>query len=199
MAPPDMLHKGASEGFKNAGAYDTYRPSYPPDAVEAFLKQLGIVDWAHANVVEVAAGTGKFTEKLVDRHENFHVVAVEPHELMREKLSAKDLQDVKVVEGFAAKMPVEDEWGDACIAAQVGFPEVVYDGSSHVAGLPLVRESRRAAFVRACVYEAKASRFSTEEALKEIHRVLKPTSVFGMIWNIEDCKIVLDVQYESEC
>ena len=26
------------------------------------------------------------------------------------------------------------------------------------------------------------------EALKEIYRVLRPTGVFGMIWNIDDCK-----------
>ena len=32
------------------------------------------------------------------------------------------------------------------------------------------------------------SRFATDEALKEIHRVLAPNAVFGMIWNIEECK-----------
>lgn len=30
-------------------------------------------------------------------------------------------------------------------------------------------------------------RFATEESMKEIHRVLRPGAVFGMIWNIEDC------------
>jgi ubiquinone/menaquinone biosynthesis C-methylase UbiE len=28
------------------------------------------------------------------------------------------------------------------------------------------------------------------DALKEIARVLKPTAVFGMIWNIDDCLIL---------
>jgi len=31
-------------------------------------------------------------------------------------------------------------------------------------------------------------RFATEEALREIHRVLRPGEAFGMIWNIEDCE-----------
>ena len=29
------------------------------------------------------------------------------------------------------------------------------------------------------------------DALREIHRVLQPTGVFGMVWNIEDCKLSL--------
>lgn len=30
--------------------------------------------------------------------------------------------------------------------------------------------------------------FATEEALDEMHRVLKPGGVLGMIWNIDDCE-----------
>lgn len=32
------------------------------------------------------------------------------------------------------------------------------------------------------------ARFATDEALAEIHRVLKPGGVFGMIWNIDECE-----------
>lgn len=32
-----------------------------------------------------------------------------------------------------------------------------------------------------------SNRFANEEALTEIHRVLKPGGKVGMIWNIEDC------------
>ena len=42
------------------------------------------------------------------------------------------------------------------------------------------------AFLTGCV-----GRFATEEALDEIYRVLKEGAVFGMIWNIDDCEIVL--------
>ena len=34
-------------------------------------------------------------------------------------------------------------------------------------------------------------------ALKEIARVLQPTGVFGVIWNIEDCKSATAVQLVS--
>ncbi len=33
----------------------------------------------------------------------------------------------------------------------------------------------------------KRVRFANKDALKEIHRVLQPGGVFGMIWNVEDC------------
>ena len=35
------------------------------------------------------------------------------------------------------------------------------------------------------------SRFATQEAVNEIHRVLKENAVLGMIWNVEDCKTML--------
>lgn len=38
---------------------------------------------------------------------------------------------------------------------------------------------------------AVLGRFATDEALREIHRVLKPGGVFGMIWNIDDCEYAL--------
>jgi ubiquinone/menaquinone biosynthesis C-methylase UbiE len=34
-------------------------------------------------------------------------------------------------------------------------------------------------------------------ALKEIARVLQPTGVFGVIWNIEDCKSAVAIHFVS--
>ncbi|OTB05975.1 hypothetical protein M426DRAFT_319353 [Hypoxylon sp. CI-4A] len=113
-----VLPTQAEEGFKDAASYDTHRPSYPPEAVEAFLKHLSIADFPAAKVVEIASGTGKFTEVLAQRPERFTIKAIEPHQSMREKLVQKDLPAVEVIDGKADKMPVGDEWGDACIAAQ---------------------------------------------------------------------------------
>lgn len=118
MATPHRLPTAASEGFKNAGAYDAHRPSYPPEAVDKLLRCLKIADRPNVNVVEIAAGTGKFTERLAERHEGYDVVAIEPLKGMRGELAAKKLRNVTVLDGHAAAMPVDNEWGDACIAAQ---------------------------------------------------------------------------------
>ncbi|ORY65799.1 methyltransferase [Pseudomassariella vexata] len=108
----------AVEGFKDASAYDTYRPSYPTEAVDQFLSHLKLVGYTESNVVEIAAGTGKFTKLLAQRTERFNIKAIEPHEGMRQTLVEKDLQAVEVIDGTADNMPVSEEWGDACIAAQ---------------------------------------------------------------------------------
>ena len=48
------------------------------------------------------------------------MIAVEPHEGMREELVKKNLRSgVKIMEGDAGNMPIEEGWGDALIAAQV--------------------------------------------------------------------------------
>lgn len=119
MTSHATLPHAAAEGFKDAAAYDTYRPSYPKEAVDLLLNKLKVAGQTDARIVEIAAGTGKFTELLAARPERFLVKAVEPHDGMRGKLAEKDLPAVQVLEGKADKMPVEEEWGDACIAAQV--------------------------------------------------------------------------------
>lgn len=52
------------------------------------------------------------------RPEQFEVVAVEPHDEMRDILVRKNL-GIEVLNGNAANMPVKDGWCDALIAAQV--------------------------------------------------------------------------------
>ena len=91
---------------------------YPPEAVDKLLRHLGVANESNAHIVDLGSGTGKFTELLVARPEEFEVVAVEPHEGMRGNLEKKNL-GIKVLDGNAANIPVKDEWGDALIAAQV--------------------------------------------------------------------------------
>ena len=119
MDAENNLPAVAQEGFKDAAAYDTHRPNYPPEAVEIFLQNLGLAGQDEMNIVELASGGGKFTEVLAARPERYSIKAVEPHGPMREKLVEKDLPGVEVLNGKADKMPVESEWGDACIVAQV--------------------------------------------------------------------------------
>lgn len=69
----------STKGFQNASSYDKHRPSYPPKAVTRFLEHLQINGVKKARIVDLAAGTGKFTELLVGRDEDFEILAVEPH------------------------------------------------------------------------------------------------------------------------
>lgn len=58
----------------DANSYDTFRPRYPDDALNTLLR-ITHVEPGH-RVVEFGAGTGIFTEQLLER--SVHVVAVEP-------------------------------------------------------------------------------------------------------------------------
>lgn len=120
MSSARNLAPAAADGFKDASAYDQHRPAYPAEAVQKLLERMRLADRPHARVVEVAAGTGKFTEALAARHEGFEVRAVEPHPDMRRELEGKALRGVGVADGAAEDMraAVGDGWGDGCVAAQ---------------------------------------------------------------------------------
>ncbi|RFU24487.1 hypothetical protein B7463_g11849, partial [Scytalidium lignicola] len=119
MAANFTLADPAAHGFQNATNYDKNRPSYPPEAVEKLLSSLNVANKKNAKIIDLACGTGKFTVLLEARPEEYEIVAVEPHKAMRETLEAKNLgTKVKVLEGNAASIPLEDGWADACIAAQ---------------------------------------------------------------------------------
>ena len=109
----------STKGFANASSYDAHRPSYPLSAVSSLLKNLRIEGVNGARVVDLAAGTGKFTELLANRVEQFEVIAVEPNDAMRGELDRKELRGVKVIRGEASKMNLETQSIDAVIVAQV--------------------------------------------------------------------------------
>jgi len=119
MATSFTLDSRAATGFQKASEYDAHRPSYPPEAVEKLLTHVNLVGERNARIVDLACGTGKFSELLATREEDYEVVGVEPHTGMREELVRKGLKGVEVKEGDAGHIPVEDGWGDALIAAQV--------------------------------------------------------------------------------
>src|SRR5512144_2593010 len=82
-------------GGDNASSYERGRPSYPPEAVEQLARVLNI--GPGRTVVDLGAGTGKFTRLLVAT--GAHVVAVEPQAAMREQLSAVAPPSVDVLDG----------------------------------------------------------------------------------------------------
>ncbi|CAD6585348.1 MAG: hypothetical protein ASARMPREDX12_001971 [Alectoria sarmentosa] len=109
----------SNKGFQDASSYDKHRPSYPPEAVARFLEHLQVSGVKGARIVDLAAGTGKFTELLVGRHEDFEILAMEPNSGMRKELEKKQLMGVKVLEGEAIRMAgVESQSVDAVIVAQ---------------------------------------------------------------------------------
>jgi ubiquinone/menaquinone biosynthesis C-methylase UbiE len=112
MAPSFTLNSRAASGFQNALNYDAHRPSYPAEAVDKLLIHLGVANQKNARIIDLACGTGKFTELLANREEAFEVVGIEPHAGMRKELVKKELKGVTV----------EDGWGDVLITAQVSFP-----------------------------------------------------------------------------
>lgn len=108
------------KGFQDGSRYDQHRPSYPLEAVDSLLKHLQVADLKGARIVDLAAGTGKFTGLLANRQEGFEIIAVEPHDGMRVELEKKGLNGVRVLKGEASSMKgVESQSVDAVIAAQV--------------------------------------------------------------------------------
>ena len=113
------IHKAALSGFSSASHYDNHRPSYPDSVVSAFLSALKISGVQGARIIDLGAGTGKFTELLAAREEGFEILALEPHDGMRGELSRKQLKGVMVGKGTAENMGVEEEWADAVVCARM--------------------------------------------------------------------------------
>ncbi|CAM1506990.1 Fc.00g066310.m01.CDS01 [Cosmosporella sp. VM-42] len=119
MASNYVVHDAASKGFSKAQAYDAHRPSYPSAVLSSFLSHLDLQGKSHSRIVDLAAGTGKFTEVLARREEEYEILAVEPVEPMRNTLEKKGLKGVVVRSGTADNIDaVEAGWADGVIAAQ---------------------------------------------------------------------------------
>ncbi|EHY51992.1 hypothetical protein HRR83_003443 [Exophiala dermatitidis] len=116
-----QIAKVAEVGFASASAYDAYRPTYPAEAVERLLQGCGMAGVKGAKIADLAAGTGKFTEILARRPEEYDIVAIEPHDAMREELQKKALPRVKVVKGTADNMPEIPDESVACVIPSQSF------------------------------------------------------------------------------
>lgn len=99
-----------AKSFLNAGEdYERFRPGFPEEAADA------IVSMPVAVALDLGAGTGKFTERLIERAAR--VIAVDPSEQMLAVLSRK-LPDVESHVGAAESIPVEDGSVDVVTVAQ---------------------------------------------------------------------------------
>ena len=92
-----------------AAAYERGRPSYPPEAIDWLLPTDA------ADVLDLGAGTGKLTTRLVER--GLNVFAVDPIPEMLELLS-NSLPDTPALLGTAEEIPLPDDSVDAVLVAQ---------------------------------------------------------------------------------
>jgi len=92
-----------------AAAYERGRPSYPPEAIDWLLPP------GARDVLDLGAGTGKLTTRLVER--GLDVVAVDPIAEMLELLSSA-LPDTPALLGTAEQIPLPDNSVDAVLVAQ---------------------------------------------------------------------------------
>jgi SAM-dependent methyltransferase len=94
---------------EEAAAYERGRPSYPPETID-WLLQAGARD-----VLDLGAGTGKLTVRLVER--GLDVIAVDPIQEMLEVLSSS-LPGIPALLGTAEEIPLPDNSVDSVLVAQ---------------------------------------------------------------------------------
>lgn len=102
-----QLHAASFDGA--ADAYQQGRPGYPRSVAEWAVPR------GARRVLDLAAGTGKFTRLLADA--KLAVVAVEPSAKMREQLSSA-VPSADVRAGTAEHIPLDDGSVDAVVVAQ---------------------------------------------------------------------------------
>jgi SAM-dependent methyltransferase len=92
-----------------AAAYERGRPSYPPEAINWLLPE------GARDVLDLGAGTGKLTTRLVER--GLDVVAVDPIPEMLDLLT-RSLPETPALLGTAEDIPLPDDSVDAVLVAQ---------------------------------------------------------------------------------
>jgi len=108
------MHEAAAKGFaKEALAYARGRPEYPV-AVDQWLRDALQLNDART-VIDLGAGTGKFTRRLLATGAN--IIAVEPVPEMLAQLT-RILPNVAARSGTAESIPVNDAAVDAVVCAQ---------------------------------------------------------------------------------
>ena len=108
------IHHSAAAGFAVAvDAYQRGRPGFPADAVAVLRDELDLRPGR--TVVDVGAGTGKFTHEMVAT--GARVVAIEPVTAMREQLEV-DVPDALALDATAETTGLETGSVDAVVAAQ---------------------------------------------------------------------------------
>ena len=108
------IHSAAQQGFSvEAQTYARGRPEYPAEIQPWLIGAAGI--GPGKQVIDLGAGTGKFTKLLVASGAT--VAAVDPVDAMRAQL-LRSQPDVTAFNGSAEAMPLPDASVDAVVCAQ---------------------------------------------------------------------------------
>ena len=105
--------KASTRGFGDGSTYERGRPGYPDEAMALFARTFGL--GPGKRVVDLGAGTGKFTRQLVPF--GAEVLAVEPSPSMRAEL-ARLVPEAALADGSAEAIPASDASVDAVFVAQ---------------------------------------------------------------------------------
>ncbi len=131
---PDAQAEPSLSFGSQAAAYERGRPSYPPEAIDWLLPP-----GAH-DVLDLGAGTGKLTTRLVER--GLNVVAVDPlAEMLGERVGAGNARTGQDNTGFVNTEPRGSAnagrtglSGDRCGETAVHSPPSLEEGTTPCAG-----------------------------------------------------------------
>jgi SAM-dependent methyltransferase len=108
------LHSIAAEGFgRDAHTYARGRPGFPPASLSWLEQDLKV--GVGKSVLELGAGTGKFTE--VSSRTGADIVAIEPSPVMLDRLTS-ELPGVRALRAGAQNLPIASATVDAVVCAQ---------------------------------------------------------------------------------
>lgn len=108
------IHPTAAQGFgSGAELYQQTRPSYPLQIISWLRNELELTH--QSEVIDLAAGTGKFTQYL--KQVTPHIVAVEPISEMQQQLHATQ-PEITILSAHSDYIPLESAHYDAVLAAQ---------------------------------------------------------------------------------
>ena len=103
---PKLL-KFVQKGFAPASNYEKVRQDYPLEAVKFFVENLRLLDdnTPESKVLELGAGTGKFTRAMLEvlKDQNVRVIASDPVDQMCEKFKRLE-PDIDIINCLAEKI-----------------------------------------------------------------------------------------------